>query len=235
MTTPTIYNRTDIHAMNFPGAQIPSSSEAQSHRKLTLPGSSLLGAWVDTPKYFQANPNAGTLHCHDLWWLDLNGAINSVPEGRWEVDILLKYGRSPPRKDIDWYIYIENHPELHLMTGNDNRAGVTFDSNSAGKWVRYSMGSITVTSPNSLVRLYIRGTGRNNTHISNFSFGGLDLKPCSVDWRKEALLLRMLKDQEINSADIPSHMSNLPKDVVVRIAQYLITPMPKEKIILRNY
>ena len=234
MSTEAVHNRNDIRVMDFPGAVTAVTSEAESHRKLTLPGSSLRGTWTDTPEYFEVQQATEVLHCNYVWWVDLGGTL-PVPVGRWEVAILLKYEASTPWKDIDWFIYVEDTdsssaPVLHLKTGR--HAVGSFESALPREWMRYSMGSIRVTKPNSQVRLHIQGL--DGTCLTGFSFGGLELKPCSVDWRKEAVLLRMLNDAGDNKCDTSAILS-LPKDIVARIAQYLITPLPKETLLLQTY
>lgn len=239
---PTIYDRNGIVVQPFPGTSRKGESEAQSHRKLTLPGSSICGARTDTPQYFRVNRRARVLYCRHVLWLHLTGIIPSVPAGRWEVEILLKYLQSAPWKDIDWFIYVEDPerhnshslmpPALHLRTGRGS--GVSFHSTPRNEWARYSMGDITVPSDHCRVRLVIRGHG--STPIYGFSFGGLELKPHSVGWRQEALLLRMPESQSSgrrkkDDATLPI----LPKEIIVRIAQYLITPLPQETLLRKRY
>ena len=229
------------HNAVFPGAITLSPYQAESHRKLFLPGSRLSGAWTDTSQYFQVDQTSDVLHCRHVWWLDIGGALADVPAGRWEVSILLKCGSSAPWKDIDWGVYVEDSvsidnprpPTLYLSTGR-NAVG-SFEAAPPREWGVYAMGPITVSNPNSRVRLHIRGI--ESQSLNDFYFGGLELKPCCVDWRKEALLLRMLNSGVSGSKgeqDTPSTAGifNLPRDIVVRIAQYLITPLPTENVLL---
>ena len=234
------------HNAVFPGANTQSPPQAESHRKLVLPGSRLSGAWTNTSDYFQVDRASDALHCRQVWWLDIGGALPDVPAGRWAVSILLKCGRSAPWKNIDWSVYVEDNvnthdvnthnsgpPALYLSTGR-NAAG-SFEAAPPREWGRYAMGTITVTKPKSQVRLHIQGI--ESQSLNDFYFGCLQLKPCCVDWRKEALLLRMLNSglsSREGQQDTRSTIFNLPRDIVVRIAQYLITPLPSEKALLLN-
>lgn len=143
---------------------------------------------------------------------------------------------------------------IHLRSGRER--DVSFDTAPRGRWIRYRMGIISVPHNSSSgrhhqVRLSITGTESDSIH--GFSFGGLELKSVSVGWKKEALLLRMLeKKREVPASSSSSvkkkhdddcsasfgsdtsSLPNLPREVVARIAQYLISPLPHETLLLHK-
>ena len=263
-----------------------------------------------------------SLYCHSAWWLHLEGTLAStVPAGRWDVSVLLQYHTAKaarPRKNIAWSVYVMGSDDVfHKNDKNDDaimpalliRTGRTGGSwGPPQTWTRYTMGTITITqnnNNNSTVRWVIQGMD-GTTPLTDVSFGGFELRSCSVDdWRKEAILLRMLDPQHPSgsrreepaskpryrprcaptqsdpgvgrtvdlssrgrrcfhsprpSAEVTAstledepqqqprcsssqqhpHNSNsltdrLPREIVVRIAQFLITPLPHETLLLQRY
>ena len=241
----------DVPTMLFPGSNIDSPSNAGSHRALTLLGSDMCGAWTDNRSHFRDVKEMGVLRCINVWWLDIEGTIPSnIPKGRWEVELLLCY-RYAPNKKIDWIVSVEGHntdnpPSIHLRTGVCTGNG--FDRRQDGTWVRYRMGDLDVKVDGCKAKLQIRGTGPQ--YFDFCAFGGLQLKPWSVGWKKEATLLRMLGKGQAEVETPKRHVDgnikesrrhgglcpclHMPRGVVIKIAQFLITPLPMENLLLHE-
>lgn len=236
----------------FPGSTSPDDLDQQklyldqqklefcySHRQLALPGKRWEFKSVASfliPKKFE---DTGVLQCR-FEIIDVSGIIHNVPAGRWQVELLLFTASSPLWNDMDWDIYVtENGGDetedvlLHFQTGRTE--GVAID---AGHWFRFFMGTITMPASGGSVRLRMRHrTTTNVVRVTTVQFGGFLLRPSSVDWKREALLLRMLRPSLKNLNEEKrddSPLYQLPKDVVVHIARYLITPLPKETLLIGN-
>lgn len=210
---------------------------ASSHRQWTLPGNRwecrTLGSTFFTQKY----EDTGVLQCRSEV-AEFSGILHNVPAGRWQVELLLFVKDAPLWKEMDWYIYVTKNGDdesestvLQFQTGRTANAAI-----AACHWFRFFMATITTPASGGSVRLRIRQkTTIHDRQVSTINFGGFVLRPSSVDWKREAVLLRMLhpSTEDLNDEKRDaSPLHQLPRDVAIHIAQYLITPMPQETLLL---
>lgn len=195
-----------------------------SHRPLTLPGNQwdcTVGRWG--AQKFQ---DTGVLQ----WRSEVaafNGIIRSVPAGRWQVELMLYV-----TENGDANVEEAESPVLHFQTGRTANAAI-----DSGHWFRFFMGTITTPSSGGSVQLRIRNNNLPDGHLIDISIGGFVLRPRNVAWKREAILLRILlpsTDDTNEEKFDASPLYQLPRDVVIHIAQYLITPMPNETLLVGN-
>ena len=238
--------------LDIPGRQlqIPDDMLRNSRRLVKTGLQYRYGDWLNHPEYFRHDTDTQTLVCRRVCWLFVHYWITNVTAGVWQPSVLMKFDNI--RNLSGKFEFLVRRTVNNADTDTSSSSFVlensttNFLSNDRGSWVRIHFEPIRFQQNNN--RVGFKVFGPDNNWCSGIHFAQVQLQAVGIDWQKEKLLLYAMRDiredetQEegepslnvINTTTITTSRSlldQLPNDILVKIASFLITPLPHETLL----